>query len=187
MKNKLIQLLFLSLIFFSCTDLQNYNDEKAALEKLKNKTAPEFFFDYSLNYDTLKNSFNDFKGNVTIIDFWAYWCSPCMKSIPDLIKLNSQKKSNLKIISITSLYDKESKNGSPGKELEKLRRVSDSLKINYPVFIEAEQKIHREFFIKSYPTAVLIGKNAEVIDYGIGIKGVHNLIQKAEAILKNNQ
>jgi thiol-disulfide isomerase/thioredoxin len=29
----------------------------------------------------------DFKGKCVILDFWGYWCGPCVHEMPDLFKL----------------------------------------------------------------------------------------------------
>ena len=35
-----------------------------------------------------KTSLADFKGKVVLVDFWATWCAPCVKAMPDLQKLH---------------------------------------------------------------------------------------------------
>ena len=35
---------------------------------------------------------SDFKGKVIILDFWATWCPPCRKGIPDLIEIKKEFK-----------------------------------------------------------------------------------------------
>jgi thiol-disulfide isomerase/thioredoxin len=34
----------------------------------------------------------DFKGKVVVLDFWGYWCGPCIGSMPELIKVHDQFK-----------------------------------------------------------------------------------------------
>lgn len=47
--------------------------------------APEMAPDFSLeNLDGETITLSELRGNVVIIDFWATWCSPCLKSFPTL-------------------------------------------------------------------------------------------------------
>ena len=41
---------------------------------------------------------SDFKGKVMLLDFWYLSCYPCLKAIPDLIKLQKEFKDDLVII-----------------------------------------------------------------------------------------
>ena len=34
----------------------------------------------------------DFRGKVVVLDFWGYWCGPCIGSMPELIKVHDQFK-----------------------------------------------------------------------------------------------
>ena len=48
-----------------------------------------------------KIQLNDYKGKLIYMDFWASWCSPCLKSMPFLEKLHQQYASDrFKIIAI---------------------------------------------------------------------------------------
>ncbi|HQU85367.1 MAG TPA: TlpA disulfide reductase family protein, partial [Pyrinomonadaceae bacterium] len=46
-------------------------------------------------FDASKNehSLSDYRGKVIVMDFWATWCGPCIKSMPDLQKLYDKYKS----------------------------------------------------------------------------------------------
>ena len=52
----------------------------------KGHIAPDFTLE-SIAGENVKLS--DFKGNVVYIDFWASWCAPCIKLIPESKKLKS--------------------------------------------------------------------------------------------------
>lgn len=47
--------------------------------------------------------FDSFKGKVTLINFWATWCGPCKRELPDLVALSSELASqNVKIIGVST-------------------------------------------------------------------------------------
>ena len=72
------------------------NNEVAVVNPDENK-APEFALK-SFDGKTIKLS--DYKGKVVIIDFWATWCPPCRKGIPDLISIQNDYKNDVVIIII---------------------------------------------------------------------------------------
>ena len=45
---------------------------------------------------------NDKGGNVILVNFWATWCAPCVKEIPELMKLEEKYKTRgLKLIAVS--------------------------------------------------------------------------------------
>ena len=59
-----------------------------ALEALHNKPAPPF--DFYLLADDSKKSISDYKGKIVLLNYWATWCAPCIKEMPELNRLQSK-------------------------------------------------------------------------------------------------
>lgn len=47
-------------------------------------------------------TFDQFRGKVTLINFWATWCGPCKRELPDLVALSNELASqNVKFIGVS--------------------------------------------------------------------------------------
>lgn len=76
-----------------------------ALEVLHDKPAPPFNF-YLLADDSKKN-ISDYKGKVVLLNYWATWCAPCIKEMPELNRLQSKYQDQGLIVIALSDEDKE--------------------------------------------------------------------------------
>jgi cytochrome c biogenesis protein CcmG/thiol:disulfide interchange protein DsbE len=85
-------------------------------------------------------------GKVRIIDFWATWCPPCKKEIPDFIELQNEYGP-----SVVAPFVKE-------------------WKMNYPVLIGGEEVSQAYGSIMSYPTTFIIDRKGNVVQKYIGFR-----------------
>ncbi len=86
----------------------------------------------------------DMTGTVYVVEFWATWCAPCVKSIPHLISLyDKYRDDGLEFISL-----------SQDKSTETVRRFVAEKSINYHVAIDKGSV--NWFEIRGYPTIVLV-------------------------------
>jgi thiol-disulfide isomerase/thioredoxin len=76
-----------------------------ALEVLQNKPAPPLNF-YLLADDSKKN-ISDYKGKIVLLNYWATWCAPCIKEMPELNRLQSKYQDQGLIVIALSDEDKE--------------------------------------------------------------------------------
>jgi len=72
---------------------------------LVNKKAPDF----TLNgLDGKAVSLGEYKGRVVFLDFWASWCPPCKKEMPEINKLAEKfKDSDMAVVGVSVDKKKE--------------------------------------------------------------------------------
>ena len=109
-------------------------------------------------------SLDQYKGQIVLLDFWATWCPPCKKSIPELITLQSKYKEQGLVVLGISLDDPN--------------RVSDSdlasfkkhYKINYKI-LRGNAEVVKDYFGKqsiSIPTMFFINPEGKIVDKHVG-------------------
>lgn len=115
------------------------------------------------------------KGNVVLVDFWASWCAPCIKSMPIIVKLYDRyKDSGFEIVGI-SLDDSQSSWEAAIKRLG----------MTWPQYIDDgggwAGTAAREYKISRIPQTYLLDKKGNIA--GHDLSGVE-LIEKIEELLK---
>ena len=131
---------------------------------------------YPPNYETANSedlvSLSDYKGKVVILDFWATWCPPCRKGIPDLVELKNEfKNEDFEIIGIS--LDGVTRGGATKNDVVPF--IKD-YGINYPVIL-GDNNISQQYGgIQSIPTSFVIDKEGYIVSYYQG------LIEKSQYI-----
>src|SRR5437763_10418969 len=90
----------LAVALFGCSTTSRVpNSENEAASLQPKGPAPEFDLE---NIAGGKTKAADLKGKVSIVDFWATWCEPCLSEIPKYNKLTEDYKGkDVQIVGIT--------------------------------------------------------------------------------------
>jgi len=109
---------------------------------------------------------------LTLLDFWASWCVPCLKDIPKIINLHKQyKDSGLQIVGISLDHDKD-----------KWKNTIEKLNMEWVHFIDSNlsNPISKIYEANAIPHTVLIDEYGDIV--AIGLRG-DKLKNKIEEIL----
>lgn len=99
---------------------------------------------------------NDYRGKVTVVNFWATWCPPCVEEIPSLNRLREQMKGQpFELISVNYA-------DSPKKIKEFMQKVN----VEFPVLVDPNGKTAQQWKVIGFPSTFVIGKDGN-IKYGV--------------------
>ncbi|KAF0150557.1 MAG: alkyl hydroperoxide reductase [Ignavibacteria bacterium] len=127
----------------------------------KSVQAPDFELPTS---DGKKLKFSSLKGKVVIVDFWATWCPPCRKGVPDLVELKKKYgKKGFEIVGI-SLDGPQTK----GDVVPFIKEYG----INYPVVYGNQAVTVSYGGVQSIPTAFIIDKQGKIVATYVGLKPI---------------
>ncbi|MEZ4772012.1 MAG: redoxin domain-containing protein [Bacteroidia bacterium] len=121
-----------------------------AQESMLGKKSPELAFDKILNFEKTQANLADFQGKVVILDFWATWCSPCLKSFPQLEQLQAKFRDDVQVMTITD--DPE----------ERIKIFLEKRKMMLPIAIDETRALADIFPHGTIPHAVVIDKSGIV-------------------------
>ncbi len=93
------------------------------------------------------------RDKVIVLDFWATWCGPCVKSLPAMIETASAfPAARVRLISVNQ-----------GEGGEVVRRFLEARKLNVIVAMDAAQNVARQFGVDGIPHTVIIGPDGKIV------------------------
>jgi|TARA_B100001964_G_C14237188_1_gene603045 thiol-disulfide isomerase/thioredoxin len=139
-----------------------------------NKSAPEIIEINSENWINSKPlSLKELKGKVILLDFWAYSCINCLRTLPSLKEIwRKYKKENVVIIGIHTpefMFEKDIKN---------VKVAVSKHKIDYPVANDPEGINWRRYGNKYWPRVALINPFGEIVMEHVGEAGYDTIEEK---------
>ena len=118
------------------------------------KDAPDFTLQ---SMDGKEVKLSDYKGKKVYLKFWASWCGPCKKSMPELMELAAKPDRDFEILSVIA----------PGIQGEKTveqfpQWFQDQGYKDIPVLYDTKATTFQAYQIRSIPTEYLIDSQGKI-------------------------
>ena len=137
--------------------MASIKSEIAALEKVAQTSPGKMFVDFDgKNLDGTVAHLSDYvgKGKYVLVDFWASWCGPCRREIPNLVELQNTYGGDNFVVLGVNVWDKEAE----------FKKALESEGINYPQLYASDDAEATEFYcIKGIPQIILFAPDGTIV------------------------
>jgi peroxiredoxin len=101
----------------------------------------------------------ELRGKVVLVNFWATWCPPCRKEMPDLDALyNKFKDQGFVVLAISD------------EEAAKVSPYLAEHKVSYPVLLDPGRKVNDLFIVEGIPKSFVYDRSGKMVAQSIDMR-----------------
>ncbi|MGW7161347.1 TlpA family protein disulfide reductase [Paenibacillus taichungensis] len=105
-------------------------------------TAPEFT---AVNSAGEQVKLSDYRGKVVMINFWASWCTPCVREMPMINQIAQTYQNDVETLFV-----------NVGEAKGTIREFMEKQQFDFPVIIDVTGKVSRLYRITGLPATMII-------------------------------
>ena len=106
------------------------------------------------------------RGKVVLVNFWATWCPPCRKEMPDLELVQERfKDQGFVVLAISD------------EEQDKVKPFITEHKITYPVLLDPGRKVNDLFQVEGIPKSFVYDRDGKLVAQSIDMRTQKQFLQ----------
>lgn len=108
------------------------------------------------------HTLSDYEGKVVFLNFWATWCPPCKKELPDVEALYKDHKFNEEdLVVLGVVYP------GAGSEMDEegIKAFLNDQNISFPVLMDGTGEVYGQYRITGMPTTFIIDRQGNFVGY----------------------
>jgi peroxiredoxin len=141
-------------------DLNNDEQFRAAMARLEADDRKREHPDFTLKDLSGKTwTFAGLRGKVVLVNFWATWCPPCRKEMPDLETLYGRFSSKGLVVL-----------GISDEEAAKVEPFIRERKVSFPVLLDPGRKVNEMFVVEGIPKSFVYDREGKLVAQSIDMR-----------------
>ena len=97
------------------------------------------------------------KGKVVFLNFWATWCSPCLKEMPDMQELQKELGSKILVLAV-----------GMGEEVERIEKFQKKYQFEFQIFPDPEMTVTQLYGVRNIPITYLVDTSGIIVGRALG-------------------
>ncbi len=104
-------------------------------------------------------TFGDLRGKVVLVNFWATWCPPCRKEMPDLESLYTKFRDKGRVVLAIS-----------DEDAAKVTPFIQQRGITFPVLLDPDRKVNDLFVVYGIPKTFIYDREGKLVAQSIDMR-----------------
>lgn len=165
MKHKISIFLIAALLItgFSVINLQQTRIKAAEAGTEIGNKAPDFSL---MNLNGQEVNLSDYRGQKVFLNFWASWCPPCRKEMPDMEKLYEEYGSEIAVLAVNI---GESKSTAANFMMEN--------NLDLPVLLDQNKRTAQNYLVRAIPTTYILDADGIIIEKTFGALSYQSMME----------
>ncbi|HEY2017647.1 MAG TPA: TlpA disulfide reductase family protein, partial [Bryobacteraceae bacterium] len=114
-------------------------------------------------------SLSALRGRVVLVNFWATWCPPCRREMPDMEKLyRSFEKKGLTVLAISD------------EERDTVTGFLEKQNYTFPVLLDPGRKVNTAFSVEGIPKSFLFDREGKLVAESIDMRTERQFLEMLE-------
>jgi cytochrome c biogenesis protein CcmG, thiol:disulfide interchange protein DsbE len=128
------------------------------VQRLEKEGPPSFTLP---RIDGTSFSLNEMRGKVTIINFWASWCAPCVQEFPSMVKLVKELKGKVQVIAVSNDTDQT--------DLVNFVKSYELPMPGFEILWDKDGKVRELYGVQKIPESFIIKRDGKLYRKVLGI------------------
>ncbi|MBM7691390.1 peroxiredoxin [Peribacillus deserti] len=166
-KKVLSAIVLLLLLSVAIVQAMDNKQEKASPGIEEGNSAPDFELK-TLEGKSVKLS--DYRGKKVMLNFWATWCPPCKKEIPEMEEYSKQMADDQVILAV---------NMDPAADV---KGFAAKMGMTFPILLDSENEVNTTYKVISIPTTYFIDSNGVIKKKILGAMTKKDMTEQMNAL-----